>query len=537
MSAALSVGASAFGRSEAIAIPNVLVAASEAVASGKEVGGIDGVDNVNSCTRNDVRGYYSDGAYVALPATDKQRQNAAYALSEDDNGAMEGEDAETASGFEKATNSPQIAYYQRIINLFNAQRRALHSAPSVSAVRALSPTQLISLPPSHRRARSEWVHLMQHQHPSPVQLAVMSAGTALQLLRLVTTLLRRRRNVDERLSAWIWGLLGRLDDVGMLSSDEVCVIRDLGKRAIWVMEGFKNSDGSMQEDEVEEVVGSLDDYESAVGSDGAIDEEGEGKEVEDDRVDKAEDRSDGEIEEMIEDGAEKEDSHVHETRKNKFINNISPNQSSKPISPSIECEDEQIKGKENNNHEEVSKDDCSSHENNPVISSPSTPLSSNKIDNNDLSISTSLPKSFEPSSPQHSRHRRNTSSPPSSPTANGASHDSNDLETAKARLLQNITHGPQPSTSDDTAAAGATNAETKTNQNADTDGASHATQEVRAIGTKTLANGKATPLAEDVVVLVPDMNTRATLGMILTIAGEVYGQRDLLEGRERWGVE
>ena len=39
---------------------------------------------------------------------------------------------------------------------------------------------------------------------------------------------------------------------------------------------------------------------------------------------------------------------------------------------------------------------------------------------------------------------------------------------------------------------------------------------------------------DDAVVLVPDVNTRATLDMILTVAGEIYGQLDLLEERERW---
>jgi hypothetical protein len=33
---------------------------------------------------------------------------------------------------------------------------------------------------------------------------------------------------------------------------------------------------------------------------------------------------------------------------------------------------------------------------------------------------------------------------------------------------------------------------------------------------------------------LPDMNTKATLDMIITIVGEVYGQRDLLEGRIDW---
>lgn len=42
-----------------------------------------------------------------------------------------------------------------------------------------------------------------------------------------------------RLGAWIWGLLGRVGHVGTLVSEDVAVVRELGKRAVRVVRGFE----------------------------------------------------------------------------------------------------------------------------------------------------------------------------------------------------------------------------------------------------------------------------------------------------------
>lgn len=51
---------------------------------------------------------------------------------------------------------------------------------------------------------------------------------------------------NENLGLWIWGLLGRCRDVGEMGSEEVGILRDLGKKAIWVLRGvqagFANAD-------------------------------------------------------------------------------------------------------------------------------------------------------------------------------------------------------------------------------------------------------------------------------------------------------
>lgn len=66
----------------------------------------------------------------------------------------------------------------------------------------------------------------------------MDTRTVLRALSLLTGVLRRSSNISVRVSAWAWGLLARLPELGTLGSEEVGVVRELGKRAVWVRCGF-----------------------------------------------------------------------------------------------------------------------------------------------------------------------------------------------------------------------------------------------------------------------------------------------------------
>lgn len=62
------------------------------------------------------------------------------------------------------------------------------------------------------------------------------------MLKIVASyLLKRGREVDERTSRWIWGMLARLNEAGELNSEEIGVVREVGKRAVWVAVGFKEA--------------------------------------------------------------------------------------------------------------------------------------------------------------------------------------------------------------------------------------------------------------------------------------------------------
>ena len=544
-----------------------MAAGGGAEASMSEAGELNGVENVNGELNEGAQGYYSDGAYVGLPVTDNG-SDVDDPLESNEKDILEDDDGGADSSVKKVTVAPETAYYNRLKALFVAQRRALHSTPSASAVRALSPTQLISLPPNHRRARGEWVRLMQLQRPSPVQLTAMDTDTVLQLLRLVIAMLKRRRNIDERFSAWIWGLLGRLDDVGTLSSEEVCVVRELGKRVIWVMRGFEKMDGMEEPENDVEIDDAVDEVEE---------EECEQKE-QNGNVSGAEDISEGEIDESSDKKSEKTAEITENLRRRRqVINSLQDRsvESSLPkdvIATELDYTDTKYLIKENRkgNHFDQNSDtviqqlSSAPNSNKPLqhITQPSIKDESSPLDHE--------PPGLFPATP--SRHRRNTSSPPSSP--------SNDLETAKARLLQNINisqdtphiedhRSPVPPESTLTSASaldaevpiksngGKSPINTVTNttsssstaatkpktcenhyQENEVDEAKRQGNNVSAAVT-VAANSSSipapiAPAPAEVPVTIPDMNTRATLAMILTVAGEFYGQRDLLEERERW---
>jgi len=64
----------------------------------------------------------------------------------------------------------------------------------------------------------------------------------LRLVRIVTGGLKRARRIDRRMGAWAWGLLGKVREVGECGSEEVGVLRELGKRAVWVLRGWREAE-------------------------------------------------------------------------------------------------------------------------------------------------------------------------------------------------------------------------------------------------------------------------------------------------------
>lgn len=143
---------------------------------------------------------------------------------------------------------PQEAYSIRLTSLFHRQRRVLHSTPPAAAFAALTEAQFISFPSGSKDAYKDWKRTLTDLDPSPVHLAALETWTVLRVLRLATGMLKRRRNVEQRLSRWVWGLLCRLDDVGLLDNDQVFVVRELGKRAVWVLEWVAKMEQQNTED-------------------------------------------------------------------------------------------------------------------------------------------------------------------------------------------------------------------------------------------------------------------------------------------------
>ncbi len=75
----------------------------------------------------------------------------------------------------------------------------------------------------------------------PAQIACMSKSSVLRLLRLLTqgSILKRESQVEFGISYWVWSLLAKLPDRGELNSEEIGVVRELGKKAVLIGMGLK----------------------------------------------------------------------------------------------------------------------------------------------------------------------------------------------------------------------------------------------------------------------------------------------------------
>jgi hypothetical protein len=200
----------------------------------------------------DSRGWYKDGAYTAAPFEEYD----------------EVEDTEAGS-------DPQLVYFSSILTRLSNLRSTLHQTPPDAAVASLDENHPIHMTATAESYRS-WRWKIENVDPSMVQLACMDKASVLRLLKLITSgkWLGRGRQISPRISRWIWGLLARLPEVGELNSEEVGVVREVGKKAVWVGVGFKEARdwadgldeverdiygaGDEGEDEEEEFVGEVD---------------------------------------------------------------------------------------------------------------------------------------------------------------------------------------------------------------------------------------------------------------------------------------
>lgn len=168
----------------------------------------------------DSRGYYDDGAYIAMPEDEPRAENEAG--NEADNECDEKELHE--------------AYFSSIMRQYNRLRKTLHSETPSDASKRLSSTQATYAAPFGPKSNTNktWANIMRNTDPHPLQLALMSKETVIRILRVLIggTFLRRGHTLSERTSQWLWALLARLPDRGELNHAEIGWIRDLGRRAV-----------------------------------------------------------------------------------------------------------------------------------------------------------------------------------------------------------------------------------------------------------------------------------------------------------------
>ncbi|ELR07127.1 hypothetical protein VC83_02414 [Pseudogymnoascus destructans] len=195
-------------RSEAAGIPTVLVAPKPILAGGDEEDRAIYDDGVG-----DSRGFYSDGAYTAAP--DPQPD---------------------APADIPAAKHLRAKYFEKILERFEHLREQLGNTPPDDVVKKLDQNHDSYMSASAADYR-KWRWRVINTEPMNAQLARMDRATSLRLLRLLTNdkLAMGGSTVpSERLSRWIWGVLARLPDSGELNSEEIGLVRDLGKRAVWL---------------------------------------------------------------------------------------------------------------------------------------------------------------------------------------------------------------------------------------------------------------------------------------------------------------
>ncbi|KAI9708913.1 MAG: hypothetical protein M1820_003607 [Bogoriella megaspora] len=243
---------------------------------------------------SDHRGWYSDGAYIARPVIGPQlpqnrvlkqspslsrsrRRNTSSVSSAASNRDEPSQPVLASSAFQPEPSSAQSLYHARLLQSFHAHRAFLQQKPPASAVTRLTYQQPTVLH-SHFGPYGVFKTTILSKSPPPAQLASMDTQTVLEVINMAKWALKPRRNVKECTSAWIWGLLARLDNVGLLSTDEIGVVRELGKRAIWIRSGFEgiNLEALEERREADEAeFGSDYQVEEWLGNDGDMDHEEE----------------------------------------------------------------------------------------------------------------------------------------------------------------------------------------------------------------------------------------------------------------------
>ena len=176
----------------------------------------------------DTRGYFEDGAYIAAPV-------AGPALPESAKSLME----------------PQEAFAAALKARFLEQRRQLDIKPSAESLAKLSDKHPTSFPKNDSRAYNNWLRALRTTSPLPTQVRALEKSGALRLLAVIRNrFLIREQDIPMNLSAWIWSLLARLDDVGSIDSDQISSLRLFGKRAVLVQLSFRDPEAAAQLEEL-----------------------------------------------------------------------------------------------------------------------------------------------------------------------------------------------------------------------------------------------------------------------------------------------
>ncbi|OHE99391.1 V-SNARE protein [Colletotrichum orchidophilum] len=198
--------------------------------------------------QGDFRGYYADGAYTARP-DDWDKPHANRHNDEVEEGEWPGNEGVYGAEDEDADADPEAAireaYFAAILSRFKTLRRTLHAVPPPHAIAALRPGTPHDFRVGAFAPKSAtyaiWSKRLRDADPLPAQVASMDKDGVLRVLRVLLgggAFLRRGSELRERTSRWLWALLARLPERGELNHVEVGWVRDLGRRAVLMMQSL-----------------------------------------------------------------------------------------------------------------------------------------------------------------------------------------------------------------------------------------------------------------------------------------------------------
>ncbi|KAG9235569.1 hypothetical protein BJ875DRAFT_440244 [Amylocarpus encephaloides] len=168
----------------------------------------------------DYRARYEDGTYYAAPDASEEEVEV-----------------------EESTHNANVAYFDSILARFASLQAQLQQVPPPSAVKKLDADHPTYIGDMNTSLARWWRWKLRSIDPIPAQVANMDKRTILKLLGLLSggNLLQRGKPLHVGISRWAWALLAKLPTRGELNSEEIGVIRELGKKSVLVGMGLKDN--------------------------------------------------------------------------------------------------------------------------------------------------------------------------------------------------------------------------------------------------------------------------------------------------------
>lgn len=182
--------------------------------------------------RDYPQGYYEDGAYIAAaslpPSAAPQNPQIIHADGDID---------------------PQEAYHTSLLTRFETLSPFLRFPASSSSSAQPNPSTSATATVLTNAPTKKWRTTLLYTPPTTALLAQLPQET------IINGIVALEKHLDWRMlergayvGAWAWGLLARCRSAGMMGSEEVGVLRDLGKKARGLVRGLRAGLGPVVED-------------------------------------------------------------------------------------------------------------------------------------------------------------------------------------------------------------------------------------------------------------------------------------------------